>query len=328
MKKLRFGVIGVGARGIGNAMAVAARDDVELVGICDINPERLKVCDEKKLPGKRFTDYRELLDCGLDAVCINTANNVHAEQTIAAAKRGCHVYCEKPIALTVKDAEAMVEACKGLATVVNLSLRLAPEHRHLRKLVHEKTWGRLLALGVAHPKLSGLLCQGKGHKATLAPHVWGPLIMHDGIHVCEWLRFIGGEVTTVYARAVSTGTDPSNEELITAITTHESGAIGSLSYMTMPFMPRRLYVICEQASAWPDRDKQGPFITVAKAGEPEQRIPVPLPKLNGDAAAIDEFIRAIREGHRPYATMEDGLAGQRIVDAIRRSAHEGVVIKL
>ena len=329
MSKLRFGVIGVGARGIGNAKAVAARvSDVELVGVCDVNPERFKVCDAEKLPGKRFADYRELLDCKLDAVCINTANNVHAEQTIAAAKRGCHVYCEKPIALNVKDAEAMVAACKGLATVVNLSLRLAPENRHLRKLVQDGTWGKLLALGAAHPKPSGLLCQGKGHKATLAPQVWGPILMHDGVHICEWLRFIGGEVKSVFARALTTGPDPGNEELISAITTHENGAMGSLSYMAMPFIDRRLYVICEKASAWPARDKAGAYIHVARVGEPEERVPVPVPKLGGDAAAVDEFIRAIREGHCPYATMDDGLAGQRIVDAIRRSAQCGAVVAL
>jgi predicted dehydrogenase len=328
MKKLWFGIIGVGGRGMGNAKAVAARPDVELAGVCDLNAERLKACDAQGLPGKRFTDYRELLDLKLDAVCINTSNNVHAEQTLAAAKRGCHVYCEKPIALNVKDAEAMVAACKGLATVVNLSLRLQPENRHLRKLVQERAWGRLLALGAAHPKPSGLLCQGKGHKATLAPQVWGPLLMHDGVHICEWLRFIGGEVKSVFARAVSTGPDPANEELISTITIHENGAMGSLSYMTMPFIERRLYVICERASAWAVRDKSGAYINVARVGEPDEKVPVPAPKLGGDAAAVDEFIRAIREGHRPYATMEDGLAGQRIVDAIRRSAHLGAVVNM
>jgi predicted dehydrogenase len=328
MRKLRLGIIGVGARGIHNAKAVNAREDVEFVGVCDVNPERLKACDAERIAGKRFTDYRELLDCGLDAVCINTANNVHAEQTIAAAKRGCHVYCEKPIALSLKDAEAMVKACRNVATVVNLSMRLAPEHRHLQRLVKEGAWGRLLALGAAHPKPSGLLCQGKGHKATLAPDVWGPLLLHDGVHICEWLRFIGGEVASVFARTVSTGPDPANEELISAITIHENGAMGNLSYMTMPFMDRRQYVICEKASAWPARDKEGPCIIVNRVGQAEERVRVPVPKLTGDAAAVDEFIRAIRDGHRPYATMEDGLAGQRIVEAIRRSAGEGAVVRV
>lgn len=328
MKKLRFGIIGVGARGIHNAKAVNARADVELVGVCDVNPERLAVCDQEGLNGKRFQDCRELLDCKLDAVCINTANNVHAEQTIAAARRGCHIYCEKPIALTLADAEAATAACRGLATVVNLSMRLAPAHRYLRQLVQDRTWGKLLALGAAHPKGSGLLCQGGGHKATQAPHVWGPLLLHDGVHICEWLRFIGGDVKSVFARAVTTGPDPANEELISAITTHENGAMGSLSYMAMPFMDARQYVICEQASAWPAQDAAGPCVMVARIGKPVEQLPAPVPALSGDAAAVDEFIRAIRDGFRPYATMEDGLAGQRIVDAIRRSARENAVVKL
>ena len=328
MDKLRFGIIGVGGRGIGNARGVNRREDVELVGVCDINPERLRLCDQEGIAGERFSDYRELLDQGLDAVCINTDNNVHAEQTIASAKRGCHVYCEKPIALTVEDAEAMVKACEGLATVVNLSMRRSPQHQHLRKLVQEETWGKLLAVGAAHPKVNGLLCCGGGHKATRNPEVWGPVLMHDGVHISEWLRFIGGEIVSVFAQARSTGPDPQNEELISAITTHENGAIGSLSYMAMPFMDGRQYVICEEASAWPGKDDDGPCLVVSRPRKEVERVPVLVPELSGDDYAMEEFIRAIRDGHRPYGTMEDGLAGQRIVDAIRRSAQSGCVIEL
>ena len=328
MGKLRFGIIGVGGRGMGNAKGVNAREDVDLVGVCDLNPERLTLCDEQGIAGKRFTDYRELLAEGLDAVCINSANCVHAEHTIAAAKAGCHVYCEKPIALTVEDAEAMVEACKDVATVVNFGMHRAPEHRLLRDLVHDGAWGKLLAVGAAHPKPNGLLCQGKGHRATRESGVWGTIIMHDGIHVCEWFHFIGGDVKSVYAGAVATGPDPTVEELISAVMTYETGVIGSLSYMSMPFMDRRQYVICEQASAWPTKDDEGPCVVVARVGEDDERIPAPVPELGGDAFAMDEFVRAIREGHRPYATMEDGLAGQRIVDAIRRSAQTGEIIEL
>jgi len=328
MDTLRFGVIGVGSRGMGNVRGVHRRQDVELVGVCDINPERLKLCDEEGIAGRRFKDYKELLAEGLDAVCINTDNNVHTEQTIAAAQMGCHVYCEKPIALTVEDAEAMVEACKDVSTVVNLSMRRSPAHRHLRDLVGQGAWGKLLCLGAAHPKPSGLLCQGKGHKATRAPEVWGPILMHDGVHICEWLRFIGGEVETVFARSLTTGDDPDNEEMISAVTTHEGGAMGTLSYMAMPFMDKRQYVICEGASAWPSQDEEGPCIMVSRSKDDQERVAVPEPELSGDDLAMDEFIRAIREGYQPYATMEDGLAGQRIVDAIRRSARSGEVVHL
>ena len=327
MDRLRFGIIGVGGRGIWNARAVNDRPDVELVGVCDINPERLKLCEEEGLAGERFDDYRDLLDRELDAVCINTYNNVHAEQTIAAAQRGVHVYVEKPIALSVGDAEAMVEACRGLATVVNLSMRLMSEYRYLRQLVQEERWGRLLAVGATHPKASGLLCQGQAHPATLNPARWGPLLMHDGVHICEWLRWMGGEVTQVYAQTRTTGDDPENEELTSALTTHEGDVLGTLSYMTMPFMPMRQYVIGDQFSAWPDRDEQGEFIAVANESG-QERVPIkPLP-LTGDEAYVDEFVRAIRESRRPYGTMEDGLAGQRLVHAIHDSARAGVPVKL
>lgn len=328
MDKLRFGIIGVGDRGICNARAVSAREDIELVALCDLRPERLQLCASEGLAGAHLTDYRELLELPLDAVCINTDNNVHAEQTLAAAARGLHVYCEKPIALTVADAEAMVEACRGLATVVNLSMRAAPEQQYLRQLVQEGTWGRLLTVGAVHPKPSGLLCRGQGHKATRDPATWGPIIMHDGVHICEWLRFMGGEVESVFARTKTTGDDPANEEFIAAVTTHRQGVLGNLSYMAMPFLPTRQWVICEEASVWPARDERGAYLQVARVGAEDEQLPVPPRALGGDAYYVDEFVRAIREGHRPYATMADGLAGQRLVDAIRRSGRDGCVVPL
>ena len=333
MDKLRFGIIGVGGRGMCNAQAVNARTvgdhaDIELVGTCDIRQERLDLCDQEGIAGKRFLDYRDLLDEGLDAVCINTDNDQHCEQTLAAAERGLHVYCEKPIALNVADARRMVEATEDVATVVNLSMRAMPEFQFLRQVIREQRFGKLLCVGAVHPKPSGLLSQGKGHRATNDPAVWGPILMHDGVHISEWLRFIGGEVVSVVARTKTTGPDALNEEFIHAITVHEHDVLGTLSYMAMPFMPMKQYAICEQASLWPVRDDQGVRLHVAKVGEEDEELPVPPLPLGGDAYYVDEFVRAIREGHRPYANMEDGMEGQRIVEAIRRSGQTGELVRM
>ena len=328
MDRLRFGIIGVGGRGMCNAKAVNARPDIELVGTCDIRQERLDLCDAEGLAGKRFLDYRNLLDEGLDAVCINTDNDQHCEQTLAAAERGVHVYCEKPIALNVADARKMVEATRNVATVVNLSMRAAPEQQFMRQVIREQRYGKLLCVGAAHPKPSGLLVQGKGHRATNDPAVWGPILMHDGVHISEWLRFMGGEVQTVVARTKTTGPDPLNEEFIHAVTTHEDDVLGALSYMAMPFIATRQYAICEQASLWPVRDSDGVRLHVAKVGEDDEELPVPPLPQGGDAYYVDEFLRAIREGHRPYANMADGMEGQRIVEAIRRSGPTGEMVRM
>ena len=221
-----------------------------------------------------------------------------------------------------------MEACSEVATVVNLSMRAAPEQRLLRKLVRAGTWGKLLTVGAVHPKPSGLLCRGQGHKATQDPATWGPILMHDGVHICEWLRYLGGEVHTVFARTRTTGPDPANEEFISAVTTHEGGVMGSLSYMAMPFLPMRQWVICEEASVWPVYDERGACLHVARVGTDDEELPVPAAELGGDAFYVDEFVRAIRDGHRPYATMADGLAGQRIVDAVRRSGLSAHLVTL
>jgi len=333
MSKLRFGIIGVGGRGICNAKAVNARavgdrPDIELIGVCDIRQERLDLCDQESIAGRRFLDYRDLLEEGLDAVCINTDNDQHCEQTLAAAERGLHVYCEKPIALNVADARRMVEATKDVATVVNLSMRAMPEYQFMRQVIQEQRFGKLLCVGALHPKPGGLLSQGMGHRATNDPAVWGPILMHDGVHISEWLRYMGGEVRTVVARTKTTGPDPMNEEFIHAITSHDDEVLGALSYLCMPFMPMKQYAICEQASLWPVRDEGGVRLHVARVGADDEELPVPALPLGGDAYYVDEFVRAIREGQRPYANMEDGMEGQRIVEAIRRSGQAGELVRM
>jgi len=124
MKKLRFGVVGLGM-GKGHALGYQSHLQAELVALGDVDEQRLcAAADEMGVP-ETYTDVKAMFaKANLDAVSRATPNKFHAPLTIAAFKAGLHVLSEKPMALTVKEAERMLAASK--AADRNLMINFSP----------------------------------------------------------------------------------------------------------------------------------------------------------------------------------------------------------
>src|SRR5215207_793499 len=124
-KPVRAAVIGCGGMGRQHIRALAKLPAVTLVGISDVfEPNLTRAGDEIELPvAQRYLDYQQLLDEAKPTfVVIATQAPQHAELTIAAAQRGIHVLCEKPLALNLVEADSMVAACQAAR------VRLAVNH--------------------------------------------------------------------------------------------------------------------------------------------------------------------------------------------------------
>lgn len=115
MKKLQVAVVGYGfISGKGHIPAYLKRDDVEVVAVADVSPER-RVLAAKALPKARiYESYEALLaeEQDLDVVDVSTPPCDHARISIAALERGFHVLCEKPLATSTEEARAMLSAAK------------------------------------------------------------------------------------------------------------------------------------------------------------------------------------------------------------------------
>ncbi len=147
-KELRVGIIGCGFISAVHLAGYTKCPEVKLVAFCDIIPERAKAAFEKYGgEGTRvYTDYKEMLAKeSLDAVSVCTENNVHAEITIAALNAGAHVLCEKPMAITGADADAMVAAAKknGKKLSVGYHLRFLEDAQLLRREVVNGKLGKV-----------------------------------------------------------------------------------------------------------------------------------------------------------------------------------------
>jgi predicted dehydrogenase len=141
--KIRVGFIGIGNRGTQVMNLFRAEPDCEVAALCDVyqpyldrdfskvNPRIVEIIGDKvpkmgeNFPAtvKKYTDYRKLLeDKTIDAVMIATPDHWHAIMTIDALKAGKHVYVEKPLAKTVKEGRAMIEAGKKSKLIVQVGL--------------------------------------------------------------------------------------------------------------------------------------------------------------------------------------------------------------
>jgi predicted dehydrogenase len=104
--KLQIAQIGVGGRGVPNLNALLRQVNAEVVAICDVDSERLAAAKELVPGAKTFVDYRDLLDKldkKIDAVLVSTPDHMHYQISMDAMEQGKHVYCEKPLALTVVE---------------------------------------------------------------------------------------------------------------------------------------------------------------------------------------------------------------------------------
>ncbi len=144
-KKLRIGIIGTGGIAHAHMRSYLKIPEVEVVGGADIIPGKArKFFDEFEMPeALAFDSAEELLKMGLDAVSVCTYNTAHAECTVAALEAGCHVLLEKPMCLSMKEAEAIMKAEKRSGKIVSIGFqpRYGSNFRQVRDIVSSGALG-------------------------------------------------------------------------------------------------------------------------------------------------------------------------------------------
>jgi len=144
---VNIGIIGCGKIAqVRHIPEYAANPGAQLAAYYDLNPARAAEL-AKKYGGKAYASVEELLaDKKIDAVSVCTSNVTHAEITIAALRAGKHVLCEKPMATTLADCEAMVRAAKtaGRALMIGQNQRLAKAHVKARELIASGLIGEIV----------------------------------------------------------------------------------------------------------------------------------------------------------------------------------------
>jgi len=229
MDKIKWGIIGCGVIGPWHADSVVDSEYAELVAVCDIDEQKGRAFAERYGGVAFYQDYRQMLhDDGVEAVSICTPSGLHSEMAIAAAQAGVHVLCEKPMAITVPQLNAMMEAVDkaGVKLEVIFQRRTYEVSRRVREAVQSGVLGQLV-LADAYLKYyrSPAYYRSADWRATWALDGGGAL-MNQGVHGIDLLLWMVGDVASVYAKAEAKVRDIEVEDTAVALLTFQNGAYG------------------------------------------------------------------------------------------------------
>jgi len=195
--KLRVGVIGAGRIGRIHAQTlVQAIPQAELVTVADIALESAQACALDLGVPRAVKDIADVLnDESVQAVVIASASDMHAEQIILAAQAGKHIFCEKPIAASLEQIDAALDAVEqaGVKLMVGFNRRFDPNHQRIKRALDEGEIGT--------PHMMHIVSRDPAPPPLDYVRVSGGMFFDMTIHDFDMARFLLGEVDEVYASA-------------------------------------------------------------------------------------------------------------------------------
>lgn len=339
----RVGLVGCGRIGsewdpippvpLTHAGAFVAHPRAMLVAGANRGRERLEAFGRKWGVSALYQDYRQMLAREeLDIVCVATHPELHHEQVLTAAKAGVKaILCEKPMALSLDEADEMIQACEGSGTLlaINHQRRWDPTVLKAKELVQSGSIGQLLTV-VGHS-------QGIKPRPDWRAENEGPLL-HDATHLFDLFRMFAGDPEWVIGTAVRRQrpfrvedeslsilkfkSDVSGIAVVNELTTFsrfECELIGSHGKIILDMQNGRLWGL--KRSPHMDRGKEENH-----GIEWWDLDPRPFPPVSQNTAiqqAADDLIKCLDTGQVPRSTGQDGRAALEIIMAIYESQRRG-----
>ncbi len=276
----------------------------------------------------------------VDAVIITSPQSAHREQTIAAAQHGKHILVEKPMATSVADCRAMIDACRaaGVSLSVIKPWRYRGSTRGLQDSIRRGDIGevRMIALWWLYPRIPFI------GKEWFRDPKEGGLYLDAGSHCFDFLRWVAGaEPTRLFAQVATYNADSETPRSTMTNVAFGNGVMAQLwlsyevpspGWENTDFRARVVgadgeldahgYGLLQlgRGDAWETLYEQGKMDYVNR---PMERV-----RLEGFFDMTQDFIDAVRDGRTPPVTGEDGLAAVAMVEAGYRSSQQGQAVDL
>ena len=343
--KVKWGVIGSG--GIAKRRTIPEgilkAENASLISVYDIDPEVNKSV-ANQFNAIASPGIKDLLDSGIDAVYVASPANMHLEQVIACARAKKHVLCEKPLGMTVKEAEKMIRVCadNGITLGVGLMMRFVEQHKAALELIQKGKLGKPVygraQLSCWYPPIEGAWRQDPGTGG-------GGSLMDMGSHCIDLLEMFFGKARSVSSFINSNVHTYKSEDSAVVSLFFENGALATVdTYFCIPDNSSKniLELYGSQGSiiargtigqgpagemvAYLEGDASG-YNASQERNAGDGILINPKPK-NTYLAEIEEFSSSILEKRNPSNTFLLGLRSQQVLEACYKSARTGKVVDI
>lgn len=337
--KLGFGVIGCGRIAPKHTESIMAIPEAELIAVCDIIPEK---ADDfaRKYQAEAHYDYHELLKRDdIDVVTIATPSGNHAEIGMAAAKAGKHVMVEKPMSMTLQEADELIKTCKecGVKLAVIHQNRFNKSIKTLRAALEAGRFGKLThgQATVRWNRNQEYYIQAPWRGTKLQD---GGVLMNQSIHNIDLLQWMMGPVESVYGYTTTALRNIEMEDVAGAVIKFKNGAIGLIEAATTIYpknIEETLNIFGETGSViiggiavnrvetweFPDSEEEKKQIFSAQENDP------PTVYGFGHREIIENMIEAVQKDGTPAVPGEEGRKALEIILAIYQCQETGVPVK-
>ena len=296
-----------------------------------MNAERVdRLC--RQHGGRPYRDFEAFLThLPLDLVIIGSPSGLHATHGIAAVLHGLQVLTEKPIDISTKRANALIEA----ANQSDVKLGVIFQNRLKANIRRFKQWVNEGALG--NPLLVDARVKWHRHAEYYRNSKWrgtfaldgGGALMNQGVHTVDLLLWLLGDIARVQARTATMLHAIETEDTAVAALEFAIGAIGTLQATTAacPY-PRQLEITGslehDRIVAADFRDGQASLVDHSPGGRNQSASSATVSEIRGHQAVLEDFIQAIEQNRAPACDGREGRRSVAVIEAIYRAARSFV----
>jgi dTDP-4-amino-4,6-dideoxygalactose transaminase/predicted dehydrogenase len=316
--KVRVGIVGCGQMGRWHLDAYARNPHVQLVGFVDTSIGRAEQF-AREVGGRAYSSHQELLKHeSLDAVSLCSVPSTHRDIAIDLLDAGVNVLCEKPLAISVAQAEEMASSAKqnNRLLFTAFKFRFHDEVRKAKQLIDAGSLGRVVSFRLMFGGYIDMKDQWYAQKAISG----GGIIMDNGPHAADLIRFLFGGIRSVAAQVANVQKlDVEDTARLDVIMDHEVAGTSDLSWSLR--IPARSYLEVYGEDGAASLDAEG-ISYKFKTWSEWKREPNQLDAKGAFARQINYFVEAT-QGNNPLALGNgEGVASQRVIDAAYESVRQ------
>ncbi|MCG3179073.1 MAG: Inositol 2-dehydrogenase/D-chiro-inositol 3-dehydrogenase [Phycisphaerae bacterium] len=307
-------------------------DKADIVAVCNRSQGRLDTARDQFGISQLTHDVNELVNWDLDFLAVMSTSFAHYEQVMAGARAGLPMLIEKPIAMTLQEADEMIEAVesRGLVNIVNYSLRHAPLFYGIKQWIDEGYFGPIKTITVQMWRGRDFWANGMRYKVFMHPEEFGTWLIHHMCHALDLVYWLTGQpFKEIYCVTDTTKPGSDEEEIMWSVGRLADGTTFQVSDAATGMARESVGIQGLRRSMWYDSGQKTPRMYVKEEGqklEHGQEVPIPDPPPGGGNVA--HLMEVLTEGKPSRASLRDARVSLAAAIAAKISARENRVVQL